>query len=245
MLKLNTSGTELEHATFLGGSQLDWASSIALDHQGNIYIGGSTRSDDFQMGIIPDGEPAPGYDHTFKGERSGFLIKLNTGTAMPVLQPPRLEMGSITLVEPGLYQMLLHNKGEAELAGKLATEANFLMIEPSEFLISSGSSLKIALRLLPEAIPKPGVLRTGIQIQSNDPEHPETTIDFTANYGIHIVLTIGKLQSIVNEKEVMLDVPPMIMEGRTLVPLRFIAEGFGASVEWDGTLQQVTIYYWG
>ncbi len=39
----------------------------------------------------------------------------------------------------------------------------------------------------------------------------------------------------------ILDVAPVIIENRTLVPLRGIFSAFGAEVSWDGTLQKVTI----
>lgn len=38
-----------------------------------------------------------------------------------------------------------------------------------------------------------------------------------------------------------LDVPSMIIDGRTLVPARFVAESFGANVGWDGVTQTVVI----
>ena len=37
------------------------------------------------------------------------------------------------------------------------------------------------------------------------------------------------------------DVPPVIVNGRTLVPVRIISEYLGATVEWDNKLQKVTI----
>lgn len=42
-------------------------------------------------------------------------------------------------------------------------------------------------------------------------------------------------------KIVMLDTPPFIQNGRTLVPVRFIAEAFGARVDWDSKTQKITI----
>ncbi len=41
------------------------------------------------------------------------------------------------------------------------------------------------------------------------------------------------------------DVPPVIKEGRTLVPLRALAEGMGAVVQWDPITQKVTVVYEG
>ena len=38
-------------------------------------------------------------------------------------------------------------------------------------------------------------------------------------------------------------VAPFIKDGRTMLPLRFIAENFGAEVLWDSNLKKVTIIY--
>ncbi|MCL2456678.1 MAG: copper amine oxidase N-terminal domain-containing protein, partial [Defluviitaleaceae bacterium] len=38
-----------------------------------------------------------------------------------------------------------------------------------------------------------------------------------------------------------MDVPPQITNGRTMVPLRFISEFFGAVVTWDGETQRIEI----
>lgn len=45
----------------------------------------------------------------------------------------------------------------------------------------------------------------------------------------------------INDEVKTLDVPPMIIDGRTLVPARFVAESFGANVDWDGATQTVVI----
>ena len=41
-------------------------------------------------------------------------------------------------------------------------------------------------------------------------------------------------------KEITLDVPARIKDGRTLVPVRGIFEALGATVEWDGATKTVT-----
>lgn len=58
-----------------------------------------------------------------------------------------------------------------------------------------------------------------------------------------IKLQIGLLYASVNGKKVVLDAAPEITNGRTMVPLRFIVETFGASVTWDGTTKTITIVY--
>jgi hypothetical protein len=47
----------------------------------------------------------------------------------------------------------------------------------------------------------------------------------------------------VNGKEVQTDVPVLVREGRTFMPVRFIMETFGAIVSWDPALHKATILY--
>lgn len=48
------------------------------------------------------------------------------------------------------------------------------------------------------------------------------------------------IKVIIDIKNVKFDVPPTIVNGRTLVPLRAIFEALGATVEWDDATQTVT-----
>jgi len=58
-----------------------------------------------------------------------------------------------------------------------------------------------------------------------------------------IELTIGSEEAYVDGEKVLLDVPAMNIEGRTMVPLRFVSESMDATVEWDGESQVVFIFY--
>jgi len=60
---------------------------------------------------------------------------------------------------------------------------------------------------------------------------------------IKITLTIDSKDAYVNGEKILLDAPPFIdkQSSRTLVPLRFISQAFGAEVEWDEKLRKVTI----
>ncbi len=49
-----------------------------------------------------------------------------------------------------------------------------------------------------------------------------------------IVLEIDSIGAMVNGEESTLDVPPEIMGGRTVVPLRFVLEKMGWECDWDG-----------
>lgn len=57
----------------------------------------------------------------------------------------------------------------------------------------------------------------------------------------HIWLKTGSTAAKVNGQPVTLDAPAKIVNGRTIVPLRFIAESLKAKVEWDAVNQSVYI----
>ncbi|MEL7568713.1 MAG: stalk domain-containing protein, partial [Dehalobacterium sp.] len=56
-----------------------------------------------------------------------------------------------------------------------------------------------------------------------------------------ISLTIGKGEAFLDNQQVVLDAAPVIENGRTLVPLRFIGEAFGAVVDWEAKSKQITV----
>jgi len=63
-----------------------------------------------------------------------------------------------------------------------------------------------------------------------------------------IELWIGKNTAKVNGINKQIDpdnskVVPEIINGRTMLPLRFITESLGCSVEWDGSTKKITINY--
>ena len=56
-----------------------------------------------------------------------------------------------------------------------------------------------------------------------------------------IELTINSTQALVNGEKITLDQAPIILNQRTLVPLRFIGEEMGAEIEWDNAKQKITM----
>jgi hypothetical protein len=75
--KLNATGTAVSYATYLGGSNTDYATSIGIDSASNAYVGGGTFSSNFPTTLNA-------YDPLFNGAEDAFMAKLNsTGTALP------------------------------------------------------------------------------------------------------------------------------------------------------------------
>ncbi|QUI23830.1 SBBP repeat-containing protein [Vallitalea pronyensis] len=76
--KLWSDGSGLIYSTFIGGSDIDEARSIAIDSMGNAYVIGETNSPDFPTTLGAFQEDFPGLD-----DSSAFIAKLNPdGTSL-------------------------------------------------------------------------------------------------------------------------------------------------------------------
>lgn len=78
-------------------------------------------------------------------------------------------------------------------------------------------------------------------------DNTQRKVTITLGYNT-IELWIGKPTAKVNGVDTPIDstnskVVPEIISGRTYLPLRFISENLGASVDWDAKTQTITIYY--
>lgn len=70
----------------------------------------------------------------------------------------------------------------------------------------------------------------------------ESTKTITANKGdLFVKCAIGSYSMDTSSGSKTIDVPPTIINSRTLVPARFIAEGFNCDVQWDAANRRVTI----
>lgn len=73
------------------------------------------------------------------------------------------------------------------------------------------------------------------------PEPPSWGLRLPEEAAEDVVMRIGSAQATVDGKAVAIDAPPRIVDGRTLVPARFLAESLGATVTWDAATGVVTI----
>ena len=68
------------------------------------------------------------------------------------------------------------------------------------------------------------------------------TKTINANRGQYeIAIVIDSKKTVVNGKEVLIDVPATLINGRTYVPLRFIGEALGEKVEWRAETKSIMI----
>lgn len=71
--------------------------------------------------------------------------------------------------------------------------------------------------------------------------NPESQSIIVVKGDVTLQLSIGSNTAIRNGETIPLDAPPQIVNNRTMVPLSFVGESLGFSVQWDGDKRQVTI----
>lgn len=85
-------------------------------------------------------------------------------------------------------------------------------------------------------------LRAIFQALGADVNWDGSTQTVTANKGLTTVkLKIGSNSAEVNANKVVLQVPGKVIDGNTMVPLRFVSEALGSKVSWDGVTKTITI----
>lgn len=70
----------------------------------------------------------------------------------------------------------------------------------------------------------------------------EQRVDITLK-SKQLQLWINKTTAKLNGAQLAMDVPPMLMNQRTMLPLRFVSENLGCKVDWDNSTQKITISY--
>jgi len=74
VLKLNSVGNTLLYSSYLGGTNYDMGTAIAVDSSGNAYVGGDTLSTNFP--VLRAAQSTPG------GSTDGFVVKLTSAGAL-------------------------------------------------------------------------------------------------------------------------------------------------------------------
>lgn len=85
-------------------------------------------------------------------------------------------------------------------------------------------------------------LAYALGVPENGVQWNETTHQVTISKGETIIgLTIGSPIITVNGTPTTMDVAPYVLDGRTMLPARYVAEPLGATVTWDETAQQIIL----
>lgn len=124
--------------------------------------------------------------------------------------------------------LLLSASGFAESRVKVKVDGEFIDFDIQPIVTIGGRTL-VPVRYIFEAL--------GLRVKWN----VETRTVIGTKEDLKIELPIGSNIAKKNGSEIELDVPATIIHGRTMVPVRFVAESTGAYVAWEADQRTVTI----
>lgn len=136
-------------------------------------------------------------------------------------------MRKITVTSLLVLALLLMPLGSTQAVPTVLFEGRPLSFDVPPF-IEQGRTL-VPLRGISEAL--------GAEVAWDDDTRTVLVVYQTTT----IKLQIANPQALKNSQRISLDVAPRIVQGRTMVPLRFVSEAFGASVAWNPNTRSVSI----
>jgi sugar lactone lactonase YvrE len=168
-----------------------------------------------------------------------------------IIEPKALEFGKIKAGEKATKKMFLRSSGKTDIVGKLTTSQPWIRLGKVEY--QGDSEINVSLEtenftsgehignIFVECNLGFATVKVSVTIEEGPPPEPEQPKLIT------ILLQIDNPKATINGKEQWIDqnnhkITPVILTGRTFVPIRFISEAFGAEVEWDGPTRTIRIY---
>lgn len=173
---------------------------------------------------VYDGMPVPIFMRDLAGNSISILITAHVDSTPPVIELVNPKSENFDTAEQSIILEFKVNK-----QGTVTVNSN--MIESI-----NGTYLFTADLVDGE---------NGFAIVARDLAGNEATENITIKRVNEVVikLVIGNTTAYIGSSTSTLDAPPFIEKGFTLVPLRFISEAFGASVDWNDALKVITINY--
>lgn len=163
-----------------------------------------------------------------------FLAKNRRGLTSEITRivtldtkPPKL---TINDVDPEVIKNVVTIEGKVEIGSVITISTD---TAPSDVPVNANGEFKF-----------PVTLEKGyntIEVFATDLATNTTTISIDVRFITLIKLRIGSKDMVVNGEKKIIDAEPYIKNGRTMVPLRVIAESLGATIEWSDALKEITI----
>ncbi len=208
--------------------------SRTFDIVGRTEAGASLTVNGNPVNVLPDGSFT--YPATISGPATFTFIATDSAgnSAQSVLTvsldttPPLLEVTEPKAFEK-IHTQFVAVRGRTEKDAKVTVNGTAVSVNP-DLTFSYSLTLTVA-GLNP------------IEVIAQDLAGNETKVSIPVEFvpKTTIVLQVGNANAIINDKTVRLDAPPQIVRDRTFVPLRMIAEAFGADVKWDPVFRLVFI----
>ena len=158
------------------------------------------------------------------------------------VEPSYLDFGIIQSRESLKHNLRISNQGRQNLFGSLQSSQPWLNVSQDRFV---ANQIDLEIEINPSRL-RNGIQQAELTIQSNG-GNKKIPIRVECQFPVlTLILTIGQNEALLNQEKLPIDsnnpqVVPLIRQGRTLVPLRFLAEVFGAQVAWNPDLKTIQL----
>ncbi len=131
--KFNAAGSALAFSTYLGGSDIELGTGVAVDSVGNVYVTGTTASTDFPTASPLQAASGGGYD--------AFVAKINTNGTSLVYSTylGGASNENVTILVAGLGGIAVDSAGNAHVTGATSS-TNFPLASPLQAAYGGGAS---------------------------------------------------------------------------------------------------------
>jgi hypothetical protein len=174
------------------------------------------------------------------GSASGAIVRADLAKPVAAVSPSAVELGTIPLNQSGHTAVTVVNIGKGTLTWRVENVPAYVTATPS----TGGSA--------------PAVIDFGVEGDSLNKGPYQAIVKLVTTGGdfiipvrftigdqasVSIMLTVGGKDAMVGGRSVILDAAPFIDKGsgRTMVPMRFIGEAFGATVTWNAPTRRVFV----
>ncbi|NTU60883.1 MAG: PQQ-binding-like beta-propeller repeat protein, partial [Caldiserica bacterium] len=124
--------------------------------------------------------------------------------------------------------------------GTLKPSVPWITVKPDTF--DKVKQLDVVVTVTASAMPSGESFEGEIAIIGSDLcKDTKISVTVKTEKDIQIKLVLNSKNGLINRNNTVLDVPPQVIKGNTMVPLRFIAEAFGCKVGWNGSEKKITI----
>ncbi len=197
---------------------------------------------------LTSGQRYKGYIYVeSNGGKETVEININVVEPNPILNidTNTLNFGEVRRGDSPSRIFVITNIGGGVLTGTITTSHDFIVLSTKTF---SGNEVRVQVTLLTNNLMEDRFYSGKIEISSNGGKgvvevyikiiKREEVVQKTV-----IILQIGNKTIYVNNQPQIIDVPPQIVEGRTLLPIRYVVEPLGAKIFWDDVEKRVTIEF--
>jgi len=173
------------------------------------------------------------------GGSTGALARADLSEPTAAVAPEALNLGSIPVNQARSTTFAIMNLGAGSLDWRIESVPGYVAVTPQ----TGSGNATVTVRVEGDSLGK-GPYQSLLKVVTSGGDQVLTLHFSVADAApVRIALTVAKTTATVGGVTVKLDAAPYIdkASGRTMVPMRFIGEAFGATVTWDAPTRRVFV----